>query len=623
MARHTRNIDCALKLTDTYGNVSEITSPTAYSSVYPGSGGTYIPSYYFEKVKRASPSKKKFIEETGIYAAARSYNNNLQYPIVGFNLGAVNTYVLQQKERTAFYAISPSYLEIYTMFGDMPPYYTVVLDDIVLYPQNMSPSASAVAADKITFSWSIESISGEDGEERYQKSATIQWTADSVNINTVDVGEKIYSHEFPANTFPLNATIKWRMKIVSDDDVDSGFSDWTTFSTADVAGTVRGLSPNDTIIDDDVINRVSWLYSHPYGRQQAKFELEISPDGVSWSLFASKETSNCYFDIPEKTFLAGTAWYRVRAYSQSGTVSDWAVASVTVRSKPAPPSVMAIDGSTDRPVVNWESKGQEAYELTVTDTAGKAVYKHYAASPERSHKITVRLDNAQYIVNLKIRDKYNFESPVTKRQFTVSATKPQKPTISGLTYTTYNAISFPLLSRAVLLRDGIAIADISNSDTYDDYTAPPSCEYCVRALSDTAFCDSEPILLDSPRRKATIVLADNYDVRVCLIYRANAHPERSSTIGAECTLLQFAGRKSPVAEYGEHITRTKTLSYSLRKREDLETLISIVGHTVIWNDKNEHMAASMSGLSYSEHSGYYDISFSLSEVDYSEAITYD
>ena len=49
----------------------------------------------------------------------------------------------------------------------------------------------------------------------------------------------------------------------------------------------------------------------------------------------------------------------------------------------------------------------------------------------------------------------------------------------------------------------------------------------------------------------------------------------------------------------------------------------MVGNSVIWNDKNEHMAASMSGMSYSEHNGYYDISFTLTQIDYSEAIAYD
>lgn len=621
MGIETTNYWCKLMYNNLY-STSEVTSPICHVSytIPPGTGSFKLPYVYFVKTERAL-TKKRFIEETGIYAAVSGYNYG-QYPIYGFNLGAVNTYVLQ-KEETAIYTVSPSYIDIYTMYGNMPPYYAVTLEDIVLYPQNMSPSASAVAADKITFSWSIESIYGEDGEERYQKSATIQWTADDININTVGVGEKIYSHEFPANTFPLNTNIKWRMKIVSDDDVDSGFTDWVTFSTADVAGTVRGLSPNNTIIDDDVINRVSWLYSHPYGRQQSKFELEISADGVTWHPFASEETTYCYYDIPTKTFAAGTAWYRVKAYSQSGTASDWAVASVTVRSKPAAPSIFSIDGSIDRPTISWESKGQEAYLLAVIDSDGDVVYRHYAAFPERSHKIAVRIDNGQYTAILRIRDKYNFESPTAKRQFTISTEKPPKPTISGTAYATYNVVSFPNLNRAVLLRNDVAIADISGLDTYDDYTAPQRCEYRVRALSDTAFCDSDPLTLAAASRRVTVVLADNHDVRVCLIYRANARPERSTTIEAESSLLYFAGRRSPVAEYGEHITRTKTLSYSLRKREDLDTLISMVGNAVIWNDKNEHMAASMSGMSYSEHNGYYDISFTLTQIDYSEAIAYD
>ena len=152
-----------------------------------------------------------------------------------------------------------------------------------------------------------------------------------------------------------------------------------------------------------------------------------------------------------------------------------------------------------------------------------------------------------------------------------------------------------------------------------------SCEYRLRALSDTAFCDSDPLLLTYPgsSRAATMSLASDHNVRVSLVCKEGSPPERSSSLSAEYALLQFAGRRLPVAEYGDQFTRTKSLSYSLRNYGDLSVLRSMVGQTVVWNDRRDHMVACLSNLSWNERRGFVDVSFSLTEVDSNEGIDYE
>lgn len=517
-------------------------------------------------------------------------------------------------------------VDIFTRHSDYPPHFARVLEDIKLAAHNMVPNSFADAEEQTTFSWDYEKdLLGEDGNARTQKSAVIQWTSDDASYKTIDVNSTASEYVIAANTFPKNSSFKWRVKIISDDDVEGDFSDWTFVSTTDIAGTVRALSPDNAVIDADVDNRFSWVYSNPYGTAPTGYEIEMSVNGGSnWQRIQKETTANCYAIIPAGTFRKGNVQYRVRAFSQSGIASEWVVGNLTVRARPAAPSIYRVDTDTDRPTVSWESVDQEAYELKILDASGSMMYSHYAALPERYHKIKKRLDNEQYTATLTIWNDFGLDSQTVQRQFTLAAVKPSKPSIFGTALSTHNSLTFShTTQKSVLLRNGVAIADVSGLNSYSDYTAPMSCEYCLRALNDTAFCDSDSLILNCPSRRATMSLFSDHNIRIMLIYKQGSPPERTSALSADCSLLQFAGRKRPVAEYGDQLVRTKSLSYSLRNYADLNILRSMVGKTVVWNDKQDHMVACLSALNWGEHRGYIDVSFTITEIDSDEGIHYE
>lgn len=591
-------------------------------------------------------SSKKRISVKQYYAAACRYSvQNVMQASVDFmgaqyedvSLVPYNTYIANSRENYTFiqlnilhYTVKPYEADLYIYNENslaFPPYCICELEDIKLVPRNLTPRSFFNVDNTVRFEWDYGPQKGEDGKYRTQKRAVIEWTSDNAKINTVTVNGADLSCSFPANTFPKNSSFKWRIKIISDDDVEGDFSDWVTVSTTDVAGTVRAPSPDNAVVDGDIDNRFSWVYSNPYGTEPTGYEIEISSNnGASWQQIKKATTSDCFADIPAGTLPTGNIQYRVRAFSQSGIESEWAVANITVRARPKAPSIYRIDANADRPTVWWESVDQEAYELKILDSSGNTVYTHYAALPDRSHKIAKRLDNAQYTAALTIWNGFGLDSPTAQRQFTLAAIKPGKPTVSGTAFSTHNSLAFVhTTTKSVLLRGGVAIADVSGLGSYDDYTAPASCEYRLRALSDTAFCDSDPLTLTHPGsgRAAAMSLASDHNVRVSLIYKEGSPPERSSVLNAEYALMQFAGRKLPVAEYGDGLTRTKSLSYSLRNIDDLKILRSMVGQTVVWNDRQDHLVACLSDLSWSERRGFVNVSFTITEIDSNEGIDYE
>lgn len=505
------------------------------------------------------------------------------------------------------------------------PYQHDVLEDILVTPVNMSPSAFTDASETVRFSWGITTAVGEDGIERFQQSATIQWkAANSDTVHTQEVGADHY-HDFEAGVFPAGSSFQWRVKIISDDDVDSGWSDWVTVSTTDAAGVVRSLSPNNVAIDGSAVNRISWIYDNSYGTLPSKYDIELSTNGgASWAALQSEITANCYADIPADAFPAGNIQYRVRAYSQSGAPSEWAVANVTVRARPQKPSITAVSTDTDRPTVIWQSVGQEAYKLEIFDSANTLIYTMYLASQERSHTLTKRLDNGAYTAQLTTYNEYNLASLNATKGFTLAVTKPAQPIITGESYGTFNRLH-PIFTtpRAVLIRDGVAIAVVSGVDVYDDYAAAATSTYILRALTDTAFSDSEPITISSVGSRARLSSAKDPAYLVELIYRAGSHPGRASTYESEYSTMSFAGRPLPVVEFGEHIGQTKTLSYSLHSPSDVDRLIVLSRGVVLWRDRYSRMYAVMSDLQIESRRGYFDVSFRLTEINYNEEVEYE
>lgn len=620
-----------------YGSTSEVLSPTI--QIFPTEN---IPQYsvLVRISDTAVPTKKKRNEDSRVYCAFQSFNISnpvAQVGILNPNSASVNRLCevtsmridAQGNVAGGFISATGCSPVMYTHLSAYAPYCLEELEDIVLTPTDFSPSVFADAGKNIVFSWNYnrKDIVGEDGLERSQKSAVIEWKGTDQQVHTVKISGKSTTYTFSKNTFPLSSSFDWRIKIISDDDVESDFSSWIRVSTTDAAGTVQAPSPDNAVVDADIDNRFSWIYNNPYGTEPIGYEIETSSNGgVSWQQIKKATTSDCFADIPAGTLPAGNIQYRVRAFSQSGIASEWAVANITVRTRPQMPSIYRVDTNADRPTVWWESVDQEAYELKILDSSDSVIYTHYAALPDRSHRITKRLDNAQYTAALTIWNGFGLDSPTAQRQFTLAAIKPGKPTVSGTAFSTHNSLTFVhTTTRSVLLRGGVAIVDVSSLGTYDDYTAPAGCEYRIRALSDTAFCDSDPLTLTYPGsgKAAVMSLASDHNVRVLLICKEGSPPERSSALNAEYALMQFAGRKLPVAEYGDQLTRTKSLSYSLRNTDDLKILRSMVGQTVVWNDRQDHMVACLSNLNWSERRGFIDVSFTITEIDSNEGIDYE
>lgn len=559
-----------------------------------------------------------------------------QYNSIGRTWGTLREWIINISGQ-----YSPQTFLTFSGYGSAnPPYVLADVLDIIPKVQNLYPTDFVATEEPAAFKWEFYAETPTDGVKLVQTSALIEWQeAEGSTVHQVSVLGPASEYTFPADTFPSGTSFRWRIKVTSDDGVDSEWSSWQTVSTTEPAGAVSNIFPSNMIVDGDNDVTVSWNYSSVYGLSSTGYDIEFSTDNSAWLPAASStETAATSAVVPAGTFPSGNVTLRVRAYNSTGAVSEWASAVITVRKYPPTPSIYDVNATVDKPTVYWSSSEQAAYHLTLTDSAGITLVDEYVTGSARSRKIPRRLDDGTYTVKLRIINTYGMEGKEGSREFTVATDKPDKPIIGvslplgeidvtgGLKEVYDDKVTLVFggtTDRAVLLRDGMAIADVSSLAEYTDYTAPRRCEYRLRSLATDSFCDSEPVTVELTCRHSTIASVDVPKELTKLMLRAKSAVGNSVTDSSEFALLTFAGRKYPLAEVGEHKNRVKRLNYSVTDEKSLQALKSLCGTPVIWRDRHEKMTAVMSELSYTRHQRYVDVSFSLTQIDYTEEITYE
>ncbi len=593
------------------------------------------PAYVKFVGDKATLTKKKRITEPKVYATLESHSGvyaSYQYlfcdnggPMYSIQMLPIGAPTMLHTDGARIYTGNSTYsVAFYTHNSAHPPYLSYTIADIVPEVRNLYPSTFVDETRAATFGWEFYAELPENGIPLVQKSAVLQWKSADETLHEVSINGDTQGYTFTANTFPENESVKWRVQVISDDDIASEWSEWQTVSTVEGQGTVSALYPSDVLVNGEIDNRVSWRYANDCGTEQSAFDLEVSTDGAMWVSLSSQTTSNQFCDVPAGTFTTEKVWLRVRAYNSSGIASEWETSSFTVRSSPSKPSIVSVSAGVDKPVITWESTGQEAYEITVSDIFGEKLYTRSASSTERRHKVSSRLEDGSYIVSLRIKNKYNLSSLVAQRAFTVSTDKPAKPAIQAIHANGVVSITLSnTTDKAVLLRNGVAVADVSGLTIYEDHTAHGKCSYVLRALDSDSFCDSEPSEVTVSFGYALISTVEKPADCLRLIFKAGSPPENSVTYSAESETITFAGRAFPVTEFGEHKAYTKTLFYSVLTEEDLQKLLNMTGKTILWRDRKDKFYAALSDVNFARKRSYIDISFKLTKQEISEEVIYE
>jgi len=406
------------------------------------------------------------------------------------------------------------------------------------------------------------------------------------------------------------------------------------------------ISPISSYEANNEVIRFEWQYVSEVGGDQKKFDLEWKqPEDNDWTVI-SQVTANEYYDAAAETFPSGIIIFRLKTYNEHDEASEYSeeVMFYSVGA-PSAPVILSVEDKS-RPVVAWTAPQQQVYQLRVlTFPDGDLIYdsESIPSLTAQSHKVKKFLPPGEYIAQVRVQNEYGLYSPWGQAGFVVtdvSATQPQIIIYSHrfgqiVKITNYDDAKRYLLYRAESDKDDcdkddfICIAE-SEGDTAYDYSAESGKEYkyFIRAVDESeAFADSEIRYAVTRLHSVCLGLASNLADQIELKATLNDMPSREHNWDVGGTQVFYSGREYPVTEYDEHTERrVENCLFHLKTRNEVERLIAIykARQVVLYRDaRGTKLYGSMGKLNIKEDAFGYVVSFSLSQVDFSEEVEFD
>ena len=499
----------------------------------------------------------------------------------------------------------------------------------------------------VTLSWALTLSAAESigtvayPQARNINSGTIEWCLDGTSWdhsipvsgiwnNTFQNIEYFSSYTVPANTFPIAPAIYWRVNADVTNAGDSFVMEVGTFSTQDNISSAQAISPINAYVDRNQPNVFSWQHIISTDTPPTKSELQYSTDQSQWLPLTTVTGSATQTTIPADTLPLGNLYWRVRTYNTDGEAGSWSdPAAIVVTGTTPTPQITTILPDA-RPVVAWSVSSQQAYQVQILQAGTVLVDSGESYGTNWRWTSPDYLFNGPYTAQVRVKSTNGRWSSWAQQDFVISA--PPLP-VPQATYTPkagYLEISVSNLAdytAVFLLLDGNPIAKIEESP-YLDWTAGVSGMYQVRGVN------GQESFSDSPGTQAGCLIdkgcllskSSDLENPLSLFSRREEPVSYESDFGFIGTLLRFAGRTYPVAEFSEFDEESVSISFSATQVEDWLRAKSMIGskETLLFRDKyGARLWGVFTELSASKDSISWDFSGTIRRVDYNEVVSYD
>ncbi len=352
----------------------------------------------------------------------------------------------------------------------------------------------------------------------------------------------------PANTFASGKTYEAYADLVLDDGTAATYT-FAEITTIDTVGTCSGIDPKNEVVYGDVV--FSWSYSNSTGTAQKAYDLQISPDGETWtdvfSHVLSSETSATYTQT-----LSGNTYWRVRGYNQNDVAGSWSTPLYYINNVPPEPPVIGSVTGNGRQTVAWSADAQVAYHVRVIDQSGNVVYDTGEVySTNGSALINEYLIDGTYAFQVRIATAIGGWSEWSSVQKTVTATMadPEFTLIVSDSGVTVTIDSIETAVKYLIYRNGELIGETVSF--LNDFFVSGDAEYRV-VIVDTAtdsYGYSSQSISFTPAHNQ-IVTEDGEIFLVNRRLNERAFPQRS--ISPKYEAYEFLGEDRPTHVFADN-----------------------------------------------------------------------
>lgn len=407
------------------------------------------------------------------------------------------------------------------------------------------------------------------------------------------------------------------------------------------------LSPSGGAPKDRAsVIRLSWQHNDANNDPQAKFDLQWRLQGAQTWNTVTQVTTNQYWDAPANTFPRGTIEWQVRTYDQAGLSSPYSnIQTFFAGDKPANPIITdPASGAivpVANPVVQWSSVGQTGYHVKLLDINNNLLWEVQENSTNKAQTVLYNLqNNTDYKIQVAIKNADNLWSDFVTSNIHVSYTPPAVPIVSTtkgegiITITidnptptgtqpnvSYNEVYRRKQGESTWTR---IATNIPADASFVDYTPASGqvYEYFVRAWgTNGTYADSLIVSRSISLQGIWLHEADN---PLATLHQFKLVSNRSENWQPTAAMMQFAGRRLPVAEYDDTEQRTVSVKLALLKdssdKEALEKLIRSKNTLCYRDARGRKMFCHAFQLPVDDETYGNTVSLTFEEVSYTEEV---
>ncbi|MED5052703.1 DNRLRE domain-containing protein [Anoxybacillus rupiensis] len=407
------------------------------------------------------------------------------------------------------------------------------------------------------------------------------------------------------------------------------------------------LSPSGGVAKDrGSVIRLSWQHNDANNDPQAKFDLQWRLQGAQTWNTVTQVTTNQYWDAPANTFPKGTIEWQVRTYDQAGLSSPYSDTQVFFAGdKPTSPTITdPVNGATvpvANPVVQWSSVGQTAYHVKLLESNDNLLWELQANSTNKAQTIQYNLANSTaYKIQVAIKNDDGIWSDFVTVNIHVSYTPPavsvvttakgeatitisiDNPTPQGTQpNVSYNEVYRRKQGESTWTR---IAKNIPADASFVDYTPASGqvYQYLVRAWGDNGTYSDSPVVSESISFIGVWLHEAANPLET--LHQFKLVSDRSGNWQPTATMMQFAGRRLPVAEYDDTEQHSVSVKFSLLKDSgDLEALEKLIRskNTLCYRDaRGRKMFCHVFQLPVDDEVYGNTVSLTFEEVSYTEEV---
>lgn len=398
--------------------------------------------------------------------------------------------------------------------------------------------------------------------------------------------------------------------------------------------TVKSPILGETVAPSGGVVRFSWAHnpSSQSNLPQKGYNLQISGDGLTWETITATST-NQYADVPIAKIPSGNFYWRVQTIDTDDAPSDYSdQAYAYYGTAPTAPSIVTSVFTAAKPRLIWTTTfTQIAYKVQILKGATYIV-DITAESSDQFYDIPVALENGQqYTVRVSARDEAAHYSAWAEDAITASYIVPTTPSF--------------ILSKK---KDSVEIT-ISHNEAgilrYDIYRAAPGDTDFIRIGSTSTKKYVDWSVMDGENRYKVIAVnasgesegaqqSTTFELTTGWLTPVGdpAHPfevrynvQDKYYTDYDVSMMEYAGRAKPVAEFGQLAQRSVTVSFATNDKDAYKALERVIQQrkTVLYRNARMKMygvCTSPSDQPADYYGMIYNLSFVINEVEHSEVV---